>query len=313
MGVMQARLERPTRLAALAATLVFFLAALVACSGGSDKSATTDSAPSTSAGRSTSLPPATTANSTTAPASATTTAALQPIDLRVYFMRGAHLGVARRRVAGTVATARAAMNELLAGPNSGEATAGLSSTIPAGISLLGIDIADGTATVDLSGGFAGSASPQVMAGRFAQVVFTMTQFPTVSRVAFHLDGRAVAATGPNGAALDHPAARTDFEPTSPAILVEAPSPGDQVSSPIRVTGTANVFEATFLIELTDAAGKVVVQQTVMATSGSGTRGTFDVALRYAGHQPGPGKLTVFDASAKDGSRQDVVDIPVVLA
>ena len=309
---MQARLERPSRLAALAAAFVL-LTVLVACSGGSKQSATTDSAPPTSSGPATSVPPTTAAGPTTAPASAPTTAALQPIDLRVYFMRGASVGAAHRRVAGTVATARAAMNELLAGPTADETTAGLSSTIPRGISLLGINIADGTATVDLSGGFAGSADAKAMAGRFAQVVFTLTQFPTVSRVAFHLDGRAVAVTGPAGAALAGPASRADFEPASPAILVETPTPGDHVSSPIRVAGTANVFEATFLLELTDASGKVVVQQTAMATSGSGTRGTFDVALRFATHQAGPGKLTVFDASAKDGSRQDVVDIPIVLA
>ena len=48
-----------------------------------------------------------------------------------------------------------------------------------------------------------------------------------------------------------------------------------MSSPLRVTGTANTFEATFNYELNDTDGKVVDKNFVTATSGTGTRGTFD--------------------------------------
>ena len=49
------------------------------------------------------------------------------------------------------------------------------------------------------------------------------------------------------------------------------------------------------------------------TSGSGTRGTFDVTIPYPGGHGGRGKLVVFESSAKDGSRINVVPIPVTLA
>ena len=62
---------------------------------------------------------------------------------------------------------------------------------------------------------------------------------------------------------------------TPAILVETPLPFEAVTAPLRVAGTANTFEATFEYDLLDPAGKVLSHDFVTATSGSGTRGTFD--------------------------------------
>ena len=70
--------------------------------------------------------------------------------------------------------------------------------IPAGTKLLGIEISGGLATVDLSAEFA-SLSPDdawddgsySLHGRVAQVVYTLTQFTTVDRVNFKLDGKPV--------------------------------------------------------------------------------------------------------------------------
>ena len=52
-----------------------------------------------------------------------------------------------------------------------------------------------------------------------------------------------------------------------------------METPLRVTGTANTFEATFEYELRDSAGKVVDSNFVTATSGTGTRGTFDFTTK----------------------------------
>ena len=67
----------------------------------------------------------------------------------------------------------------------------MSSAIPAGTRLLGLTIKDGVATVDLSSEFesgGGSASATI---RLGQVVYTLTQFPTVKSVVFQIDGRTV--------------------------------------------------------------------------------------------------------------------------
>ena len=78
-----------------------------------------------------------------------------------------------------------------------------------------------------------------------------------------------------------------------------------------MTGTANTFEANFQYELTDTDGLIVDQNFVTATSGTGTRGTFDFATEaFTVPFDGVGALIVFESSAKDGSRINLVEIPL---
>jgi hypothetical protein len=165
-----------------------------------------------------------------------------------------------------------------------------------------VTVADRIATVDFSKSFAEGADA-MLSPRLAQVVYTLTQFPTISRVRFEVEGAAMAA-------LERPARRGDFEELTPPLLVESPLPDESVVSPLRIAGTANAFEATFQAELLDASGAVLVHKTVMATSGSGQRGTFEELLSYNGD--GAGKLVVWEDSAADGSRIHQVEIPLQL-
>ena len=48
----------------------------------------------------------------------------------------------------------------------------------------------------------------------------------------------------------------------------------------------------------------------MATSGSGTRGTFDETLSFSSSVHGDATLVVFESSAKDGSEVNVVEVGV---
>lgn len=82
-------------------------------------------------------------------------------------------------------------------------------------------------------------------------------------------------------------------------------------SPLAVRGTADVFEAMFRAELVDAKGRLLAATQVHASSGTGTRGTFDFVLTFTA-APGPASLRLFDLSAKDGSRQDLVTVPLHL-
>lgn len=152
-----------------------------------------------------------------------------------------------------------------------------------------------------------------MLTRVAQVVFTLTQFPTVTSVSFHLDGSPVNAIGGEGVLVDPPRTRSDFEDQTPAILVESPLPGTRLESPFTATGTSNTFEATYLYSLTDAAGTVLAEGFGTATSGTGTRGTFSQEIAYAEAAPGTAVLKLFESSANDGSDINVVEIPVELS
>jgi hypothetical protein len=131
--------------------------------------------------------------------------------------------------------------------------------------------------------------------RTAEEVYTLSQFDPKQPVS--VDGNRYT--------------RADFEDLTPAILVESPLPFASASSPLRVWGTANTFEATFDYDLVDPTGKVVANHFVTATSGSGTRGTYDFTIRFSA-AAGDGKLLVYELSAKDGSRIHQVEIPLTL-
>jgi germination protein M len=132
--------------------------------------------------------------------------------------------------------------------------------------------------------------------RIAQTVYTLSQFAPTKPVT--VGGKSHT--------------RADFEDLTPAILVESPLPFQAISAPLRVTGTANTFEATFEYELLDPDGKVLKHDFVTATSGSGTRGTFAFTIPLEAPN-GIGKLVVYESSAADGSRIHIVEIPLTLA
>lgn len=213
-----------------------------------------------------------------------------PAIVTVYFLRDGRVAAASRGVVAGPEIGRAAMMELLEGPGRPEQAAGLRTSIPSGTQLEGLSISKGLAEVELSQSLGLEAS--------AQVVHTLTQFPTVRMV-------SIGHMQPRG--------RADLEEFSPSVLVESPTVGEQVSSPLRITGTANTFEATFNVEIVDERGSVLGKRFVTATSGSGTRGTFDAEVPFKANGAGPGKLVVFELSAEDGSRIHEVEIPLQIA
>jgi germination protein M len=219
-----------------------------------------------------------------------------------------------RTVPKTQAVARAAIEQLLLGPTGREAAAGagISTAIPQGTELLGVSIANGVATIDLSGEFAsGGGSASAMA-RLAQVTYTLTQFPSVRSVMFRLDGSPVTVFGSEGIVLDGPVARADYHDLLPDIWVDRPAWGAALGNPGRVTGLANVFEAAFHIALLDGRGHTLYDQPAMATCGTGCWGTFDVTINYSVSDGQYGTLRVYNLSAKDGSVESVRDYPVWL-
>jgi hypothetical protein len=253
-------------------------------------------------------------SSATTRTTATTPTTTSPgaTSVAVYFLRDGKVAPVRRTVPATTAVARAAMRALLAGPTETERDAGLVSAIPEGTSLRDIALADGVATVDLDGRFDEGGGSASMLGRVAQVVATLTRFSTVRRVRFRLDGDPVDAIGGEGVVVAPPVGRLEIEQQTPQILVESPLPGDRVTSPIAVRGTANVFEATVSFEVRDEHGKVVLRSFTTATSGTGTRGTFETELAVP-NVVGPVTIVAFEASAEDGRPLHVSEVPVTVA
>ncbi len=250
---------------------------------------------------------------TSAPTTDTTPETTSPETMSVaaYHLRDGKIVPVRRTVERTPAVARASLDALLDGPTTEERAAGLASAIPADTALLDLSVADGVATVDLSGAFDDGGGSASMSGRVAQIVATLTRFPTIERVAFRLDGEATDTIGGEGVVVDPPIGRRAIEDQTPQILVESPLPGDEVSSPIRLRGTANVFEATVSLEVRDAADEVLLETFTTATSGTGTRGTFDTELALPDAE-GQVTIVAFESSAEDGRPLHVFRVPVTL-
>lgn len=150
-------------------------------------------------------------------------------------------------------------------------------------------------SVSIDHGAATVTGSQLSPAALAQVVYTLTQFATVHSV--------------NGKTRKDQAVE-DFVPP---ILVEHPAADTTVRSPLRVTGNANTFEATFEYDLVDDTGKVLSHHFETATSGSGERGTFDFTISFHVTEPTNGSLVVYESSAEDGSRIHERTIPLTLA
>jgi hypothetical protein len=222
------------------------------------------------------------------------------------------LFVSQRRAEFEPGVGRVALNDLLSGPTDAESEAFIGTEIPDGTELLGLDIDDGVATVDLSAEFAQGGSSLEETARLAQVVYTITQFDTVRSVRFRIDGEPVDVFGSHGIVLDRPQTRRGYQELLPAILVESPSIGERVGNPVTVSGTANVFEATVSLRILNARGKEIARTFTTATCGTGCRGDYSVSVSYRVDREQSGIIEVFESSAEDGRPINVVRIPVTL-
>ncbi len=235
------------------------------------------------------------------------------VSLEVWFLDGEQLVRQARSHEATPFVATAAMNALLAGPTAAEAKAGLATSVPAGTKLLGISIKKGVATVDLTSQYQSGGGSLSMKARLAQVVYTLTQFPTVRAVLFHLDGEPVNVFSGEGIVLDHPVGRKDYEDLLPVIAVDKPAAGARVSSLVAVSGSANVFEANVTVKVLDENGNVLGHAFTTATCGTGCRGTYSVPVTFKVGREQPGTIVVSDDDAAGtGTPPHQVRVPVVL-
>ncbi len=238
------------------ATVALALALLAAGCLGGSSNTTTTT--TTAEPATTSAPPAT----TTAPAATRT--------VRIYVVRDGKLVAEGREVPAGPAVGSEALKALL------------------GARAFDLTIVGGVATVTGLGTLSHEGQ--------AEIVATLTQFPTVQAV--ELDGKRLT--------------RLDIEDVTPQILVESPLPDALVASPFRVTGTANTFEASLFVDILDRDGNTLSHKLVTATSGSGTRGTFDAEVSFDSADSQPGTLYAYESSAEDGRPIHEVRVPLTL-
>lgn len=98
------------------------------------------------------------------------------------------------------------------------------------------------------------------------------------------------------------------------ILVKEPLANSKVRSPLTISGDASVFEAALVWQVTDTAGRVLASGFTTATAGAPAKGTFSVTATY---QDPPsdiiGFAEVYTRSQKDGTIDEIVRVPLILA
>jgi hypothetical protein len=100
------------------------------------------------------------------------------------------------------------------------------------------------------------------------------------------------------------------------ILVKEPLANSKtrVRSPLTITGEASVFEAALVWQVTDTAGRVLASGITTATAGAPQKGTFSITATY--QDPASdiiGFAEVYTRSAKDGTIDEIVRVPLILA
>lgn len=104
-------------------------------------------------------------------------------------------------------------------------------------------------------------------------------------------------------------------PASTNIVVTDPLPGTRIAHGQRLAGAARAFEAAILYQIVDGAGRVVARERpAMTSAGAPAFGQFELTMQL--DRPpavSEGVIMVYTRSAKDGSVQDMVEVPVTFA
>lgn len=236
------------------------------------------------------------------------------IDIAVYYMKDngkeAYLVREVHTVPKTKAVAQAALNELISGT---PVTEGAFKVLPADTKILGIKIENGLATVDFSKEvlYANVGAAGEILG-IDSIVNTLTEFPTIKKVSFTVEGSAENGMDWWGhmGLYQQPFSRNLSMVWEPAIWVNAPAAGEKVGAKFTLRGNARVFEATVCWRLRDDTGAVLAEGFTTAASGAPERGDFETTVTFKPSPAGKGQLEVFEVSMKDGSDMNKVIIPV---
>jgi len=95
------------------------------------------------------------------------------------------------------------------------------------------------------------------------------------------------------------------------IKVSTPVANQQLSSPFKVEGQAKVFENQVNIRVKGKDGKILIQETAIVKSPEvGEWGDFSIEVNYDFNLTKEGFVEVYSTSARDGSAENLVSVPV---
>jgi len=250
------------------------------------------------------------------PPTSTPTVTLSPPPLKtvkIYYLVsfGSKMWLApeRHQIPSTRAIAKAALDELVHGTAQDPDH---STPYPPSATINSVTISGGVATVDWSADvLAAGVGASVEALGIQSVVYTLTEFSSISRVRFTVEGKTRGSAS-NGRTIEdwwghaglagQPWKRDAAIDVLEPITLYTPANGSSSSGALALTGEASTFEANVGIVLRNAAGKVIVQTSTTASIGAPERGRFSKTITFT---PPTTRQTwtlqVIEDSAEDGS------------
>ena len=130
------------------------------------------------------------------------------------------------------------------------------------------------------------------------------------------NGSSAPPTPTPGPPTATPAAPASPTPAGTFVRIDEPLDGATVALPIDVSGAADVFEAALTVDVLDATGARLCIRHIMATSGTGTPGTWSTTMAFPPPDASePVTVRGYSFSAMDGSIENLVarDITVSAA
>lgn len=292
-----------------AASIAVLLMAIAACSDGSSGSSTTAT---TGPGTTTTLPPGVTG--TLPPEPTVTTLAVPELNepqVVFFFAPGAD-GQPRLAPVWRDATSpqgiEGALELLMSGPTTEERGLGITSEIPIGSRLLGVEVTEDTAVIDVSSEFETGGGTASVRGRLAQLVYTATRFPEVSGIALRVDGSPIRVLSSEGVLVEPPVKRDAVVDVLGAIFVESPATNGELGQPGVLEGSTTLTDLR--LELRNEDGALIAQQVIPLQSTLLGRQSFSATVPYGVELDQPGTLTLI-GSAEDA--QLALAVPVQLS
>ena len=130
-------------------------------------------------------------------------------DIRVYFIRidektdKSYITAANRTV-DKRSVFENTMRELIKGPSAAEKKKGLLTAVPPELRLIGVKIKNKTAELDFNGTIEKGAGGSILINRIDQIVYTATQFPSVTSVVIKINGKKRETLGSDGLSIGGP-------------------------------------------------------------------------------------------------------------
>jgi hypothetical protein len=137
-------------------------------------------------------------------------------ETRIYFVKladdgGIKLVPVVRKIDVRPGPMAEALNALLRGPTREEKDKGLVSLIPEGSKLQSASVKDGVAHLSFNESFRfNSYGREGYQGQMRQIIFSITEFPTITAVQILIDGKLVQYLGPEGFNVGKPLGRDSF-------------------------------------------------------------------------------------------------------